>query len=44
MRHVLDLDYDDIAGALDRPVGTVKSDVSRGLARLRTLHTPEVTR
>jgi RNA polymerase sigma-70 factor (ECF subfamily) len=44
MRHVLDLDYDEIAGALDRPVGTIKSDVSRGLARLRTVHTPEVTR
>lgn len=38
MRHVLDLSYDEIAVALDRPEGTVKSDVSRGLARLRTAH------
>lgn len=38
MRHVLDLSYDEIAHALERPVGTVKSDVSRGLQRLRTTH------
>jgi RNA polymerase sigma-70 factor (ECF subfamily) len=38
MRHVLDLPYDEIAAALDRPVGTVKSDVSRALTRIRTAH------
>jgi RNA polymerase sigma factor (sigma-70 family) len=38
MRHVLDLSYDEISTALDRPTGTVKSDVSRGLTRLRTAH------
>lgn len=42
MRHVLDLDYEEIAVALGRPVGTVKSDVSRGLTRLRS--TREVAR
>ncbi len=36
LRHVVGLSYDDIALALDRPVGTVKADVHRGLARLRT--------
>ena len=35
LRHVQDLAYDDVATALQRPVGTVKSDVHRGLARLR---------
>jgi RNA polymerase sigma-70 factor (ECF subfamily) len=35
LRHVLDMPYDDIAGALGRPTGTVKSDVHRGLERLR---------
>jgi RNA polymerase sigma-70 factor (ECF subfamily) len=43
LRHVLDLGYDDIAAALERPVGTVKADVHRGLARLRQILTPEVT-
>lgn len=42
MRHVLDLTYDDIAQALDRPIGTVKADVHRGLARLRSSY-PEET-
>ena len=35
LRHVEDLSYDEIASALGRPAGTVKSDVHRGLALLR---------
>ncbi len=35
LRHVVGLTYTEIAKALDRPVGTVKADVHRGLARLR---------
>ena len=35
LRHVVGLSYDEIAEALERPVGTVKSDVHRGLERLR---------
>lgn len=38
LRHILDLPYDEISRALDRPEGTVKSDVSRGLERVRTTH------
>lgn len=38
MRHVLELSYREIADALDRPEGTVKADVHRGLARLRSTH------
>lgn len=41
LRHVLDLTYDDVAAALDRPVGTVKSDTHRGLARLREIYPEE---
>jgi RNA polymerase sigma factor (sigma-70 family) len=37
LRHVVGLGYDEIAAALDRPTGTVKSDVHRGIERLRTL-------
>lgn len=37
LRHVVGLGYDEIAAALGRPAGTVKSDVHRGVARLRTL-------
>lgn len=37
LRHVVGLPYADIAAAVDRPVGTVKADVHRGLARLRDL-------
>jgi RNA polymerase sigma factor (sigma-70 family) len=44
MRHVLDLSYDEVATALNRPVGTIKSDVNRGLARLRQAYPQEVIR
>lgn len=35
LRHVAGLPYDEVAVVLDRPVGTVKAQVSRGLAALR---------
>ncbi len=44
MRHVLDLSYEEVAAALDRPVGTVKADVHRGLARLRNEYPEEEAR
>lgn len=37
LRHIVDLSYAEIAEAMDRPEGTVKADVSRGLARLRNI-------
>lgn len=37
LRHVVGLSYPELAMALDRPEGTVKADVSRGLSRLRTI-------
>ena len=37
LRHVTGLSYSEVAAALDRPVGTVKADVHRGLQQLRTL-------
>lgn len=37
LRHVVDLTYGEIAEVTGRPEGTVKADVSRGLARLRTI-------
>lgn len=37
LRHVVGLSYADLSVALRRPEGTVKADVSRGLARLREL-------
>lgn len=44
LRHVVDLSYDEIGEVLGCPAGTAKSDVSRGLRRLRTLlATEEVT-
>lgn len=35
LRHVVGLSYAELSAALDRPEGTVKTDVSRGLARLK---------
>jgi len=37
LRHVTDLPLTEVAEVLGCPVGTAKSHVSRGLARLRTL-------
>ncbi len=37
LRHVVDLSYPDIAATLKRPEGSVKSDVHRGLERLRAI-------
>lgn len=37
LRHVVGMSYPEISEATGRPEGTVKADVSRGLARLRTL-------
>jgi RNA polymerase sigma-70 factor (ECF subfamily) len=37
LRHVVGLSYAEIADATERPEGTVKADVSRGLARLRLI-------
>jgi RNA polymerase sigma-70 factor (ECF subfamily) len=45
LRHVDGRGYDEIAALLDRPVGTVKSNVHRGLALLRAeLASPHTTR
>lgn len=41
LRHVVGLSADEIATALGRPPATVRSDISRGLARLRTLYAEE---
>ena len=38
LRHVDGLSYPDLALALDRPEGTVKAQVHRGLAMLRTAY------
>ncbi len=35
LRHVIGLSYPELAEALDRPLGTVKSDVHRGVRLLR---------
>ncbi|HEY7704914.1 MAG TPA: RNA polymerase sigma factor [Acidimicrobiia bacterium] len=37
LRHVVDLDYEEISAATGRPLGTVKNDVHRGLERLRRI-------
>ena len=41
LHHVVGMPYDEIAVVLDRPSATVRSDVHRGLARLRAAHIPE---
>lgn len=43
LRHVVGLTYPELSVALDRPEGTIKADVSRGLARLRTVIEEEPT-
>lgn len=37
LRHVVGLTYKEVGEVLDRPVGTVKSDVHRGLGQLRLI-------
>lgn len=37
LHHAAELTYPEIAAALSRPVGTVKADVHRGLATLRSV-------
>ncbi len=37
LRHVVGLSYAEMSAALGRPEGTVKTDVSRGLTRLKKL-------
>ncbi len=37
LRHVVGLSYSELAAAVERPIGTVKSDVHRGLQRLRSI-------
>ena len=43
LRHVVGLSYEEIGDVLDRPPGTVKSDVYRGLDRLREILATEGT-
>jgi len=44
LRHVADLPVNEIAEITGRPVGTTKTDISRGLAQLRTIvHEEETT-
>ncbi|HEX5117911.1 MAG TPA: RNA polymerase sigma factor [Pseudonocardiaceae bacterium] len=44
LRHVVDLPIAEIATVVGRSPGTVKSDISRALARLRRLHTNPLPR
>ena len=41
LRHVEGLSYDEVSQTLDRPVGSVKSDVHRGIALLRAAYDAE---
>lgn len=41
MRHVEGLSYEELSETLDRPVGSVKSDVHRGIAQLRAAYDAE---
>ena len=43
LRHIADLDYAEIAHTLDAPEGSVKSDVHRGLKKLRSIIETEET-
>ena len=43
LHHVVGMSYSEIAGVLGRPSGTVRSDVHRGLDRLRTRLTKEAS-
>jgi len=44
LRHVDGLSYPELAEALGRPAGTVKSDVHRGVALLRAAYDAEQRR
>lgn len=44
LRHVVGMSFDEVAEVLGRPAGTVKSDVHRGLKRLRAMITSEESR
>ena len=41
LRHVDGLSYDELSEALDKPLGTVKSDVHRGIGMLRAAYDAE---
>ena len=43
LRHIEGLSYDEVAAVLDQPVGTVKSNVHRGVRLLRAALEHEVT-
>ena len=42
LRHVSGLSYPELAEALERPLGTVKSDVHRGVQLLRAAYEHEM--
>jgi RNA polymerase sigma-70 factor, ECF subfamily len=44
LRHVIDLPIAEIAAIMERPEGTIKTDISRGLARLRRILEQEGSR